>query len=332
MSMEVLAYGAFFLTMALTYALICLGLNVQWGQTGLFNVGVAAFVGAGAYVSAILTTPETAGRLGGFALPMPVGWIGGAAAGAFLSLLVGWLTIRMRADYLAITTFGVAVSVQLALLNLEPITGGPFGIGFIPRPFGDRAGDALIFSVGNLLLVAVVVLTVYLAIEHLVRSPWGRVLRAIREDETAAQAVGKSPSRFRLQAFVLGGAIMGLAGAVQAHFIGFIAPENYVPMLTFQVWAMLIVGGSGNNRGAVLGAVLVWAIWVLSAVAIDALFPAGAQARAASLQIVIIGVLLCIILLLRPQGLLPEVKTVSRHVSVRQPTGPGATPDSQGQS
>lgn len=220
MTPELLAYGAFFLTMALTYAIICLGLNVQWGQTGLFNVGVAAFVAVGAYVSAILTTPDIADRIGGFGLPIPVGWAGGAAFSALLAFLVGWLTIRLRADYLAITTFGVSVAVQLAALNLSGLTGGPFGITFIPRPFGDLAGDALAFGLANLAVVALVVLATYLLLERLVRSPWGRVLRAVREDEVAAQALGKSPKWLRIQAFTLGGAIMGLAGAVQAHFIG----------------------------------------------------------------------------------------------------------------
>ena len=107
---------------------------------------------------------------------------------------------------------------------------------------------------------------------------------------------------------------MGLAGAVQAHFIGFIAPDNYVPALTFQVWAMLIVGGSGNNRGAVVGAVVVWGIWSLTGFAMSAIFPPEQQARAASLQIVAIGVVLAVILLLRPRGILGEAKTVSRHV------------------
>ena len=261
MSVELIGYGCFFLTMALTYAIMCLGLNVQWGQTGLFNVGIAGFVAIGAYVSALLTTPETANRFGGFDLPILVGWLGGALVAALLAFLIGALTIRLRADYLAIATFGVAVTVQLCALNLEPITGGPFGIGFIPRPFASFAGDPLLFSLFNLGVLVVVVALLYLALERLVRSPWGRVLRAIREDETAALALGKSAVKFRLQAFAIGGGIMGLAGAVQAHFIGFIAPENYLPMLTFQVWAMLIVGGSGNNRGAILGAVLVWGLW-----------------------------------------------------------------------
>ena len=127
-------------------------------------------------------------------------------------------------------------------------------------------------------------------------------------------SLGKSARFYRIQAFGIGGAIMGLAGAVQAHFIGFIAPENYLPTLTFQVWAMLIVGGSGSNRGAVLGAVLVWAIWTGSGALTAALFPPEQQARAASLQIVAIGVMLCLILVVRPRGILGAESTVSRHL------------------
>ena len=316
---DLLGYGAFFLSMALTYAIICLGLNVQWGQTGLFNVGVAGFVAIGAYASALLTTPDAPDRLGGFGLPIVVGWIGAALAAGLASVLVGALTIRLRADYLAIATFGVAVMVQLCLLNLEGLTGGPFGIGFIPRPFAATAGTPALFAALNLALLLAVVAALYLGLERLLRSPWGRVLRAIREDETAARALGKNADRFRLQAFAIGGAIMGLAGAAQAHFIGFIAPENYQPMLTFQVWAMLIAGGSGNNRGAILGAVVVWGLWAFSAPAIAALFPPDQQARAAALRIVLIGVGLCAILLVRPRGLLGESRTVSRHLPQAKP-------------
>ena len=314
MFLDIVGYGAFFLAMALTYAIICLGLNVQWGQTGLFNVGVAGFVAIGAYASALLTTPETAGRLGGLNLPIAIGWMGGAALAGLASFLIGALTIKLRADYLAIATFGAAVVIHLCALNLERLTGGPFGIGFIPRPFASYATQPLVFGLLNLALLLVVVLALYLALERLLRSPWGRVLRAIREDEAAALALGKSSVRFRLEAFAIGGALMGLAGAAQAHFIGFIAPDNYQPTLTFQVWAMLIVGGSGNNRGAIVGAIVIWGVWAISSSAIAAVFPAGEQARAASLQIVLIGVALCAILLWRPRGLLGEVSVVSRHL------------------
>ncbi|MER8424737.1 branched-chain amino acid ABC transporter permease [Mesorhizobium sp. M1403] len=301
--MDLLGYGAFFLTTALIFSLVTLGLNLQWGLTGLFNVGVAGFVAIGAYTSALLTTPDDAARLGGFDLPILVGWLGAMLVGGVAAAITGIATLRLRSDYLAITTFGVAVVVQLVALNAQKLTGGPFGIGFIPRPFGGLAETPLLFNLSNLAVVSVVTLIVYLALEHLSRSPWGRVLKALREDERAAISLGKSARFYRVQAFAVGGAFMALAGALQAHFTGFIAPDNYLPALTFQVWVMLIVGGSGSNIGAVIGSILVWAIWAGSGALTSVLFSPEQQARAASLQIVAIGVMLCVILLVRPNGL-----------------------------
>lgn len=302
--MEFVSYGAFFLTTALIFSMITLGLNLQWGMTGLFNVGLAGFVAVGAYTSAILTTPDDAARIGGFDLPIACGWLAAMATSGLVAALVGAATLRLKSDYLAITTFGVAVVVQLVALNAQGLTGGPFGIGFIPRPFGALAEKPLIFNLVNLAIAVALTLLLFLALEHLARSPWGRVLKALREDERAAVSLGKSARFYRIQAFAVGGAIMGLAGAVQAHFIGFIAPENYLPTLTFQVWTMLIVGGSGSNRGALLGSLLVWAIWAGSGALVAALVPSDFQARAAALQIVAIGSMLCIILLVRPSGIL----------------------------
>ena len=301
--MDLLGYGAFFLTTALIFSLVTLGLNLQWGLTGLFNVGLAGFVAIGAYTSALLTTPDDAARLGGFGLPILVGWLGAMVVGGVAAAITGVATLRLRSDYLAITTFGVAVVVQLVALNAQGLTGGPFGIGFIPRPFGSLAETPLLFNLSNLAVVCAVTLVAYLALEHLSRSPWGRVLKALREDERAAISLGKSARFYRVQAFAVGGAIMALAGALQAHFTGFIAPDNYLPILTFQVWVMLIVGGSGSNLGAVIGSILVWGIWAGSGTLTSVLFAPEQQARAASLQIVAIGVMLCIILLIRPNGL-----------------------------
>ena len=312
--LDLFGYGAFFLATALIYGIFCLGLNLQWGQTGLFNVGVAGFAAIGAYTSALLTTPETADRFGGFDMPIVVGWLGAMAASGLAAALIGVVTIRLRSDYLAIATFGVAVCIQLLALNLQGLTGGPFGIGFIPRPFASLQGDAVSFNLANLALVAAMAAAVYWALERLIRGPWGRVLRGIREDEAAAIELGKNPFRYRLQAFVLGSAILGLAGAMQGHFIGFIAPENYLSPLTFQVWAMLIIGGSGNNRGAILGAIVVWGFWTLSGAVVASVVPTEFQARGAALQIVAIGVALSAVLLLRPRGLLGEVRTVSRFL------------------
>ena len=172
----------------------------------------------------------------------------------------------------------------------------------------------MLFNIANCLLIAFITAFVFWGLERLVRGPWGRVLRAIREDETAAAALGKNPHAYRLQAFVLGGSLMGLAGAIQAHFVGFIAPDNYLSALTFLTWAMLIVGGAGNNRGALLGAGVVWGIWSVSSALTAAIFPPGFQARAAALQIVLIGVLLALILVVRPRGLVGEQVIVSRFI------------------
>ena len=308
------SYLGFFITVALIYGIATLGLNLQWGSAGLFNVGVAGFAAVGAYVSAWVTAAPVETHWGGFALPIPMGWLAAMAASALAALIVGGATLRLRADYLAITTFGAAVSLELVALNADRITGGPFGIAFIPRPFAVLADRPLAFAFANMALVVAVAGAVFLGLERLTRSPWGRVLRALREDEAAAASLGKSPAKFRLQAFTIGAALIGLSGAMQAQFFGFIAPDNYLPVLTFQIWVMLVLGGSGNNRGALLGAVVVWAVWTASGSLFNLLLAPEWQARGAALRVVAIGVVLASVLLWRPRGLLGERATVSRHV------------------
>ena len=193
-------------------------------------------------------------------------------------------------------------------------SGGPFGLQFIPKPFAGLIAGNLAWNLAYLAVAAGLLGLGYWAVERLVRSPWGRVLRAIREDEIAAASLGKRAFRFRLQAFVIGCMLMGLGGALYAHYVGYIAPEDFLPILTFQMWTMLIVGGSGNNRGAILGAFVVWALWTLSGNLLREIVPAAHQARAATLQVVLIGLLLMTILLLRPRGLLGEEAVVSRHM------------------
>jgi branched-chain amino acid transport system permease protein len=307
-----LSYGSFFLIFAGSFAIIVLGLNLQWGYTGLFNVGVAGFVAVGAYTSAILTTPEAADRIGGFGWPVAAGWLAAMAAAGLTGLLVGAVALRLRDDYLAITTFGVAVTIQLVATNAKALTGGPFGVQFIPKPLQGWLGTGLPWTLGYLVLTLALLALVYLALERLVRSPWGRVLRAIREDEAAAASLGKRAFVFRLQSFVIGSALMGLGGAVYAHFVGYIAPEDFLPILTFQLWAMLIVGGSGNNRGALLGAFVVWGFWTAAGGLLRGWVPQAEQARAAALQVVLIGVLIAVMLVMRPRGLLGEEVSVSR--------------------
>jgi branched-chain amino acid transport system permease protein len=305
--LPILSYASFFLAFAGIFGVMCLGLNLQWGFAGLFNVGVAGFVAVGAYAAALITAPS------GLGWPVPFGMVGAMLAAGLVAALVGLAALRLREDYLAITTFGVAVVIQLVALNAEWLTGGPFGIQSIPRPLFDTVGGGLAWNLLYLALVLALLGAVWWALERLVTSPWGRVLRALREDEVAAAALGKRVARFRLEAFILGCMVMGLGGALYAHFVGYIAPEDFLPVLTFQIWAMLILGGSGNNRGAVAGAVLVWGIWTLSGNLLREALPQSEQARGAALQVVLIGTLIAATLILRPRGLFGERAQVSRH-------------------
>ena len=305
------SFAVFFVSFVGIYAILTLGLNVQWGFTGLFNIGIAGFFAMGAYTSAILTTAPTPDHLGGFDLPIIVGVAAAIVTSGLLALLIGLITLNLREDYLAIATIGLAEIVRLFFKNEEWLANGPRGVFAIPQPF--RELGTLASSVAFLIVVIVAVAAVYVLIERARRAPWGRVVRAIREQEDAALAAGKNVVRFRLQAFVFGSAIMGLGGALLAHFFGFISPETFDPMnATFLVWVMLIVGGSGNNKGAIVGAFAVWGIFTFSERLMRGL-PIEYVTQASALRVVLIGVLLIAVLLWRADGLLPESRNVGRE-------------------
>jgi branched-chain amino acid transport system permease protein len=296
-------YGISFLTFAGIYAVLCLGLNVQWGFTGQFNIGVAGFFAIGAYTAAIVTTDPSPNHLGGFAMPLIVGMVVATLFSAIVAVLVGVITANLRSDYLAIATIGIAEIIRLVLKNEDWLTNGVRGIPGIPRPFADLAGDNPLIV---LAMVVVAIVVVYAAVERARRAPWGRVLRAIRENEQGAAAAGKNIFAFRLEAFVFGSAIMGLAGALYAHFFGFVSPEAFEPEFgTFLVWVMIIAGGSGNNRGAILGAFVIWLVWSGTEILTGKL-PPEYVTQASALRLLLVGVLIQVILIFRPQGLLPE--------------------------
>ncbi|MFQ5971190.1 MAG: branched-chain amino acid ABC transporter permease [Alphaproteobacteria bacterium] len=301
----------FFVTFAGIYAVLSLGLNVQYGLCGQFNIGIAAFWAVGSYATAIITTDASPNYIGGFGLPLALGVVVAMVLSGVLALLVGLITVNLRTDYLAIATIGIAEIIRLVLKNEAWLTNGVRGIPSIPRPFEGLQSDWQQLSF--LALVIATIAVVYLALERGRQAPWGRVLRAIRENEPATMAAGKDVMRFRLEAFVLGAVIMGLGGALYAHFFAFISPEAFDPLFaTFLVWVMLIAGGSGNNKGAILGALIIWGIWSGTQFLTSAL-PVEMAARTAPLRILLIGVLLQVILLTRPQGLLKEVPPKSRQ-------------------
>ena len=182
-------YAVFVAILMGIYALLALGLNIQWGFSGLFNAGIAGFFAIGAYTSAILTSPTVAGRVGGFDLPIVIGWVGAMAMAGLIAWPIGRVCLRFRSDYLAIATIGVAEIIRLVIRTEDWLTGGPRGIIAIPRPFGDLA--YMPSQLAFLALVVVLVALAYALIERQLRAPWGRMMRAIRDNELAAAAMGK---------------------------------------------------------------------------------------------------------------------------------------------
>jgi branched-chain amino acid transport system permease protein len=324
------------------FAILVLALNLHWGHTGLFNAGLAGFYAFGAYTAAILLTdpaPRTQiypGHLGGFELAARVGWFFGlfgvetpAFAAAFLAFLlaagaafavaaaVGFLigipTLKLRADYLAITTLALAEIFRLALRNARGLTAGTIGIVGIPRPFeglglGGPEANALLA-----LLLAAAIIIIFVTLHWLTTSPWGRVLRAIRDDEEAAAVLGKDTFWFKLQAFTVGCGIMGLAGAFVATFNRVIVPDAFVPVLTFSIYVMILLGGSGNNKGALAGAAIFYMFEWASVRLKDGL-PPGIADKVAFYRLMAIGILLILLVILRPQGIFPEKKYVPKKV------------------
>lgn len=316
-----LSYVVFFFSTAGIYAVLALGLNVQWGFTGQTNIGVAGFFAIGAYLTAILSTPSDPSHFGGFGLPFILAVIGAMIASGIIALLVGLITLNLRGDYLAIATIGIAETLRLYLTNATDVTGGVRGIAGIPRPFSSFGPGWS--SIAFLVLVLVVVAIVWIAFGRLYRSPWVRVLRAVRSNEDAVLAAGKNVLRFRIEAFVVGSIAMGLAGVLYATFTRFVSPEAFDPMYgTFLVWVMLIAGGSGNNLGATSGAVIIWGLWSLTDY-VTSLLPAGWDTRAAALRVFLIGLLLEVVLILRPQGIFPE--RPPRPIEPLGPEAPGSS-------
>ena len=318
----IFSYLVFFLTLALIYGIVSMGLNLQWGYTGLFNIGVAGFFAVGAYAFGILTTAPSAGWLGGFQLPFVVGLVGAMLVSGLVAWLIGLPTLRLRDDYLAIATIGIAVSIQLLALNLQSVTGGSPGLYNIPQPLSGMFSSNLAYNIFFLGVVLLITLLTYHALERMVNSPWGRVLFAIREDETAASSLGKDAFSYRLQSFVIGSMIMGLGGALYASFIKYLSPNDFLPIFTFQIWSMLIVGGSGNNLGAIFGSVLVWGVWTGSGTLAMQFLPASLQVKGGAVQIVIIGLLIVFMLIFKPRGLFGSRKALVAQGRARSSSAP----------
>ncbi len=403
------------LNMGLISAIMSIGVNLQWGFAGLFNVGVMGFValgglavvlvstaptpgawsgggfgvilalllGAATVVAAVMVAqkmpkgrtqtlaiigilvvgffiyraifdpnvaaieaidPAVAGNIGGLNLPVLLAWPAGGLLAAGAAWLIGKTALGLRSDYLAIATLGIAEIIIAIMKNEDWLARGVKNVYGIPRPspvvgyevdlqndpgFVARAewfgldpvtASTLSVKLGYSLLFLIVLLVLLWMAQMALKSPWGRMMRAIRDNEVAAEAMGKDVTRRHLQIFVLGSAICGIAGAMMTTLDGQLTPGTYNPLrFTFLVWVMVIVGGSGNNFGAVLGAFLIWFLWVqVEPIGlwlmnlITAGMPDGSALKAhlidsaAHMRLFTMGLILLIVLRFSPRGLIPE--------------------------
>lgn len=298
-------YLSSYLVMASIYAIMALALNMQWGFTGLMNFGIGAFYMVGAYTSAILTVGPTEEHLGGFGLPILIGILCAALMAGLIAYLISFPALKLRGGPFAIALLAIQETIFLVIKNESWLTNGVWGIRGIPRPFFNLV-DPTNYSFIFLLVVAVCLVGVYFGVETAVRSPWGRVLRGIREDEILTEMSGKDCTKYRRQSFVFSSMIMGIAGALYVHYTGFVSPQVFSPLMsTFIIWLMVMVGGTGNNRGVILGAFLIWAIWVGSDFITD-MVPASIATRIGFIRMLFVGLILGVTVLLRPQGIMRE--------------------------
>ena len=338
-----LTYLASFSAMAGIYAVLSLGLNSQWGLAGQVNFGVAGFFALGAFTSALFTTTMPVGALAaysqqafGLEWPFLAGVIMAGLVAALAGYLVSLAVLRLRTDFPAIATLGIAEVIRLIFQNERWLANGPQPMRGIPRPldclFKDPACGWLPASWTEwlaplaprdyvflyLVVVSLMLAVVYVALERISRSPWGRVQRAVRDEENSAAMNGKNVTLFRIQSFVIGAFIMGVGGAMYSHYVVSIDYSHFNPLFaTFIVWVMLMLGGSGNNKGAILGAFVVWGVWTGTAFLVEAVSPAlrmisdDLPSRGAYLRWMLVAILLAAIVLYRPEGLIRERKQVS---------------------
>ncbi len=289
------------LTLMAIYGVLAVSLNLVVGVTGLFNLGHAAFFGIGAYTSALLA-------LAG--VPYPLCLAAAVALPALAGALVGLPTLRLRGDYLAMATLGFGEITRAVFRNWVGLTRGPMGLPGIPHPA--LLGVVLDTPAAWVAAAFVALLLAWLVAELASRAPLGRLLRAIREDELAVQALGKNPEPFKLLALALGAGLAGLGGSLYAHYVEFVDPTPFTLGTTIFLFLLIVLGGLGNHAGSVLAA------FVLLAARESLRFAGLPPSVSAPLQQLAFSVLLVALVIYRPWGLLPEPRLRSRPAGGRR--------------
>ncbi|NVO58601.1 branched-chain amino acid ABC transporter permease [Rhodobacteraceae bacterium B1Z28] len=286
-------------------ALIGLALNLQWGQAGMVNFGIFGFFAVAAYVAAL---SAMAG------VPALVAALLAVIATVILSALVALVSARLREDYLAIATLAFAEAVRLFLLNETWLTGGANGLPGIPRPLSGVA-SGLHYELMFLGISVVVLALCFVFAQLLTVSPFGRVLRALREDDLVASTLGKTTLSFRVRAFAAGGAIIGAAGSLHSFYFSYIDPTQFGAFVTAYAFMAVIAGGRGSNTGLLIGAVSVMVLLEGTRFLKD-LMPFLDAGQAASLRLILIGVGLILLLIYRPQGFMREYRLQAKDGDV----------------
>ncbi|MGH2936420.1 MAG: branched-chain amino acid ABC transporter permease, partial [Gaiellaceae bacterium] len=317
---------AYYLTTLLVYGgvdvIACLALSQQFGIAGVTNFAFIIFQAAGAYAAAVLSLPpDTANGgfqtyIGGLQLPVPLPWIGAAVVGGLFalpfSILVGK---RLRGDFAAVGLLVTAVMINLLVTNYRPFLNGDAGLALVPAPLSSHFDPLSAgYQWGYGAATVVLALLVYLFLRRVTNSPWGRTLRAMREDDVVADSLGKNLRSLRTSVLVLGGAIAGLSGGVLVGFINLWDPAAWSFAESIVLFAAVIIGGLGNHTGAALGAVVVPLGFLEATRYIPTDF--GRPGLVPALQWVAVGVLIVLFLWFRPQGILPERR---RRLSQRAP-------------
>ena len=285
--------------------------------------------------------PAATGFLGGLGLPILFSWLVGGVLAGFVAYFIGKLTLDLRSDYLAIATLGIAEVIIYFLKNENWLTRGVKNVNGLPRPVPyevDLQGNkwfieicerynfplietsSIVVKISYCLLFSGVLITLFILSEIALKSPWGRMMRAIRDNEISARAMGKNVKARHLEIFIIGSGIVGLAGAMLTTLEGQFTPTTYQPLrFTFTVWVMVIIGGTGNNYGSLIGGFLVWFLWVeaepLGLYLVELLTsplsdtnPLRIQltTNAAHMRYIMMGLLLLLVLRFAPKGIFPE--------------------------
>jgi branched-chain amino acid transport system permease protein len=319
-------YAANLLIFAGVDIIACIALNLQFGVSGIVNFSFIVFQAAGAYAAAVLSMPPDSSPdysfqvyVGGYQLPFPIPWIGGAVAGGLLAIPVGVVVLRrLRSDYQAIALLVTSIIVNTVITNARPFLNGAAGLALVPQPLQnqvDTTADSYQYIYVGLTAVGVVI--VWFLAARIVNSPFGRSLRAMREHELAASALGKNSVGLKMTMFIVGGAMAGLSGAILVGFLTVWAPSTWLYPETIILFAAIIVGGRGNNLGAFLGALLV-PVGFEEVTRLLTRLNIGPPNLIPALEWVLIGLFILGFLWFRPEGVRPETRHVFDGAPVRE--------------